>query len=186
MKFETCLGSFCSLEILYCTTHIPSNRPDRLKRCLDTCVSDIHRKNKEITKAEDETSADYVAGLPVVAFCLSEAFRKDYGHVKQESISTLLRVKQYIIPNYPLPPNEEKTEILRVVVRESMSLDLLDRLITDIITVTEQLMKSDPMDLSALQGSNSIEKQHQSKGVDHANKHKAQRPMSKGVHRTVC
>lgn len=118
---------------------------------------------------------------------MSDAFKKDYGHVKQESISTLLRAKQYIIPNYPLPPNEEKTEILRVVVRESMSLDLLDRLITDIITVTEQLMESDPMDLSAFQpGATSIEKQHQSKGVDHANKHKAQRPMSKGVHRTVC
>ena len=128
-----------------------------------------------------------MAGLPVVAFRLSDGFKRDYSHIKQESISTLLRTKQYIIPNYPLPPTEEKTEILRVVVRESMSLDLLDRLITDIITLTEQLMKSDAMDLSAFQpGSTSIEKQHQSKGVDHANKHKAQRPMSKGVHRTVC
>lgn len=118
---------------------------------------------------------------------MSDAFKKDYSHVKQESISTLLRAKQYIIPNYPLPPKEEKTEILRVVVRESMSLDLLDRLITDIISVTEQLMNSDPIDLSAFQpGATSIEKQHQSKGVDHANKHKAHRPMSKGVHRTVC
>lgn len=118
---------------------------------------------------------------------MSDAFKKDFSHVKQETISTLLRAKQYIIPNYPLPPKEEKTEILRVVVRESMSLDLLDRLITDIIAVTEQLMESDPIDLSAFQpGATSIEKQHQSKGVDHVNKHKAQRPMSKGVHRTVC
>lgn len=68
-----------------------------------------------------------------------------------------------------------------------MSLDLLDRLITDIISITEQLMNSDPMDLSAFQpGSTSVEKQHLSKGLDHANKHKAERPMSKGVHRTVC
>lgn len=152
-----------------------------------TCVSDIHRKNTDAFNTGDETSADYVAGLPVVAFRLSDAFQKDYSHVKQESISTLLRAKQYIIPNYPLPPKEDKTEILRVVVRESMSLDLLDRLITDIIAVTEQLMNSDPMDLSAFQpGATTIEKQHQSKGFDHANKHKAQRPMSKGVHRTVC
>lgn len=153
----------------------------------DTCVSDIHRKNKDVFNEEAETSADYVAGLPVVAFRFSDAFKKDYSHVKQESVSTLLRAKQYIIPNYPLPPKEDKTEILRVVVRESMSLDLLDRLITDIIAVTEQLMNSDPMDLSAFQpGATTIEKQHQSKGFDHANKHKAQRPMSKGVHRTVC
>ena len=136
---------------------------------------------------ENETSADFVAGLPVVAFKFSDGFRKDYSHVKQESISTLLRAKQYIVPNYPLPPKEEKTEILRVVIRESMSLDLLDRLITDIIAITEQLMNADPLDLAAFQpGATTIEKQHQSKGVDHANKHKAERPMSKGVHRTVC
>ena len=68
-----------------------------------------------------------------------------------------------------------------------MSLDLLDRLITDIIAITEQLMDADPLDLAAFQpGATTIEKQHQSKGVDHANKHKAERPMSKGVHRTVC
>lgn len=72
-----------------------------------TCVSCIHRK-KEVksvieaafpTPLEEETSADYEAGLPVVAFRLSDAFRKKYPHVKQESISILLRSKQYIIPS---------------------------------------------------------------------------------------
>ncbi|KAL9029886.1 MAG: hypothetical protein Q9196_001930, partial [Gyalolechia fulgens] len=124
------------------------------------CVSDIHRKKGEhIYKGPeeveygdaDETSADYNAGLPVVAFHFSDEFQKDYSHVKQESISTLLRAKQYIIPNYPLPPACQATEILRVVVRESMSLDLLDRLITDIIAVTEQLMNTDAVDLAAFQ-----------------------------------
>lgn len=109
----------------------------------------------------------------MVAFCFSDAFKKDYSHVKQESISTLLRAKQYIIPNLPLPPKEKTTEILRIVVRESMSLNLLDRLITDIIAVTEQLMDADPMDSSAFRpGATSIERQYQSKGVDYANKYK--------------
>ena len=161
-----------------------------------TCVSDIHRPKgehvmgdpKDVSFSKEiESSADYNAGLPVVAFRLSDAFKKECPHIKQEAISTLLRAKQYIIPNYPLPPKCEKTEILRVVVRESMSMDLLDRLITDIVATTEQMMNSDPMDLAAFQpGSTSIEKQIMSKGVDHQNKHKAQRPMSKGVHRTVC
>lgn len=75
------------------------------------CVSDIHRKKGEhsfkgkddiVFGKEDETSADYNAGLPVVAFRLSDTFKKDYPHVKQESVSTLLRVKQYIIPSEPL------------------------------------------------------------------------------------
>jgi glutamate decarboxylase len=37
--------------------------------------------------------------------------------------------------------NESETEILRVVVRESMAMDLLDRLIADLLTVTESLIK---------------------------------------------
>ena len=74
------------------------------------CVSDIHRKKGEHTfkgtkaavfGSEDETSADYNAGLPVVAFCFSNDFKKDYPQVKQQSVSTLLRGKQYIIPSKP-------------------------------------------------------------------------------------
>lgn len=72
------------------------------------CLSDIHRKkgefyhqhlNKITPYKEDETSADYNAGLPVVTFRFSDAFKENYPHVKQESISLLLRSKQYIIPS---------------------------------------------------------------------------------------
>lgn len=72
------------------------------------CVSDIHRKKGEhefkgtkeaVFGKMDETSADYNAGLPVVAFRFSDDFKNDYPHVKQESVSTLLRVRQYIIPS---------------------------------------------------------------------------------------
>ena len=63
--------------------------------------------------------------------------------MRQDTISNLLRAKQYIIPNYPLPPNEDKIEILRVVVRESMSFDLLDRLVTDICQTTQDLIVSE-------------------------------------------
>lgn len=72
------------------------------------CVSDIHRKKGEfqfkgvdapVFGNEDETSADYNAGLPVVAFRFSDQFRKDHPQLKQQSVSTLLRTKQYIIPS---------------------------------------------------------------------------------------
>jgi len=163
-----------------------------------TCVSDIHRQKGDFTfkgvqetafGKETETSADYNAGLPVVAFRFSDSFKKDYPHVKQEAVSKLLRVRQYIIPNYPLPPNEEKIEILRVVVRESMSMDLLDRLITDIVSVTQDLMGADAFDLAALQSAAAtLEKQHGSSGVDAKTRHHhgSRRPMHKGVHRAVC
>jgi glutamate decarboxylase len=78
--------------------------------------------------------------------------------------------------DYPLPPNEDKTEILRVVVRESLSLDMIDRLVTDICAVN----------LAAFQPSSSVEKTHANKGLKKEHKHKAERPMSEGVHRTVC
>lgn len=90
--------------------------------------------------------------------------------------------------DYPLPPIAQATEILRVVVRESMSLDLLDRLITDLFAVTQQLMTTDAVDLAAFQpgGSNTVEKEHSITGSDQKHKHKARRPMSHGVHRSVC
>jgi glutamate decarboxylase len=179
------------------------------------CVSDIHRpkgqheyqKGVIAPTKEGETSADYNAGLPVVAFSLTDEFKQKYPHVKQVSVSNLLRAKQYIIPSkshkffrpppqhpltrispdYPLPPGEDKTEILRVVVRESMSLDLLDRLITDICAVTESIMQTDAVDMQAYQPVDaSTEKKHSSRGVQAHERHKAKRPMSEGVHRTVC
>jgi len=93
---------------------------------------------------------DFEPCLPVVSFHFSEDFRKRYQHVKQSSVSTLMRVKGWIIPNYPLPPNEERQEILRVVIRESFSMELAHRLITDIVYVTETLMNSDEVDMKAL------------------------------------
>ncbi|KAF2017167.1 glutamate decarboxylase [Aaosphaeria arxii CBS 175.79] len=158
------------------------------------CVSEIHRKkgDHKFVKGkkqydESENSAEYNPGLPVVAFTFSDDFKKQYPHVKQESVSNLLRAKQYIIPNYPLPPNEEKTEILRVVVRETLSMHMIERLVTDIAQVTETLMETDAVDLAAWQpGVVSVEKQHGSQGLEAKHKHKARRPMHKGVHRTVC
>jgi len=161
------------------------------------CVSDIHRKKgvfdyegkqESAWSREDETSADYNAGLPVVAFRLSDDFKKEYPHVKQDSVSNLLRAKQYIIPNYPLPPNEDKLEILRVVVRESMSFDLLDRLITDICVVTEQLMQSDEIDLAPFQFHPATKPHGKGKEKEHHKGHGrgGKEPMSQGVHRSVC
>ena len=71
------------------------------------CVSDIHRRRgtfafergTQALLGKDETSAAYNAGLPVVAFRLSDEFKKENPHVKQVSVSNLLRAKQYIIPS---------------------------------------------------------------------------------------
>jgi glutamate decarboxylase len=68
-------------------------------------------------------------------------------------------------------------------------MDLVDKLISDIIAVTQTVIECEISDLSALQPtSTSIEKQHQSQGVDakYRREHGSKRPMSEGVHRSVC
>jgi glutamate decarboxylase len=86
-------------------------------------MSSIHHKltTPEAKHLANDDPEKYVPGLPVVSFRLSDEYQKEYPHVKQASVSTLLRVKGWILPNYPLPPDEEKIEILRAVIRESFS-----------------------------------------------------------------
>jgi len=135
----------------------------------------------------------YNAGLPVVAFRLTDEYKKEYPHVRQAAVSTLLRIKGWIIPNYPLAPTEEKIEILRVVVRGSFSTDLCARLIADIIEITETLMSAEALDMTALSiGSNRIEKKegsmkdHKGEKNGHHTKHGRAVHRKKGIYRTTC
>ncbi|KAI7865188.1 glutamate decarboxylase [Spinellus fusiger] len=118
-------------------------------------VSDLHRpkgqfgwRNQDAsTKKIEETDVEDVTyfnpHLPVVSFKLTDAFKKKYPYVKQAAISTLVRVNGWIVPNYPLPPNSESVEILRVVVRESLSKDMLSRLGEDLFEATKKLSNAE-------------------------------------------
>lgn len=170
------------------------------------CVSDLHRKagthlfnvDKLSSGDEDVVNQDaeyYNAALPVVAFKLTDKFMKDYPHVKQAAVSTLMRVKQWIIPNYPLPENEDKIEILRVVVRESCSTSMVDRLIKDLIETVETLMNADEVDMNALAGSDlsamvngqSHEQKHSSRGHRAGSKaHKKEQAGHKAIYARPC
>jgi glutamate decarboxylase len=117
----------CALEASGCNPPPPMPHPHTpfgLTNWGDyVCCSEIH---KEVSTAksmlwEKDEPERYIPGLPVVSFHLTDQFKSDFPHVRQAAISTLLRVKGWILPNYPLPPNDEKTEILRAVIRESFS-----------------------------------------------------------------
>lgn len=113
------LDPTCPTSLQY-TSNIPQVR----RLIIDyTCVSSIHKvlSSPSAMLLSKDDPERYVAGLPVVSFHFTDEFRKEYPQVKQASVSTLLRVKGWILPNYPLPPNEERTEILRAVIRESFS-----------------------------------------------------------------
>jgi len=126
-----------------------------LSRALENCkyytvLSDIHRYDPARTlgatiKAaiDEEDVESYVPGLPVVSFRFSDEFQKQYPEIQQSWIQTLLRAKGWIVPNYELAPALEKVEILRVVVRENMSAVLIERLVNDLVELTETLVKKD-------------------------------------------
>lgn len=114
------------------------------------CVSLIHRKKGKYSfESKDHSSldlhdveydhADYNAGLPVVAFKFSKEFKSKYPQIPQSIVSTLLRNKGFIVPNYSLPPNAESEEVLRVVVRYNLADELLERFLSDLVEVTEVL-----------------------------------------------
>ncbi|EAA36582.3 glutamate decarboxylase [Neurospora crassa] len=154
----------------------------------------------ETDRNREETSADYTPGLPVVSFRFTDEFQQEYPHVKQETVSLLMRARQWIIPNYALPPNEDQTEILRVVIRESFSFDLIDRLVTDLVSVTETLMENDEVDLSLLQQHQGGRRRPLTKDEKRIEKEEREREerkgeergeekgkrMGEGIHRSVC
>lgn len=127
-------------------------------------VSNIHRKNghlhfypkysKEELENEDNEDDYYNKGLPVVAFKFTDDFQEQYPNIPQALLSTLLRKNGWIIPNYPLPPSEEDTEILRVVVRVELTDDLLFRLINDIMKTTQALVKTSELYDQSIQAEN--------------------------------
>ncbi|KAG9088554.1 hypothetical protein FRC06_001975 [Ceratobasidium sp. 370] len=129
-----------------------------------TCLSNIHKPlgttkglTQTLTEAVSGVNEDdaeyYERGLPVVSFRFSEKFKQENPNVRQEWVQSLLRAKQWIVPNYSLPPNEQNIDILRIVVRESMSADLVEKVVVDILEVTESLMSgsSDAVMMASMQ-----------------------------------
>ncbi|KAG0356966.1 pyridoxal phosphate-dependent transferase [Gamsiella multidivaricata] len=102
-----------------------------------------HKSSLESNQKSIKEGIEYNPALPVVSFKLTDSFKKENPHVKQAGISTLLRTRGWIVPNYALPPNEEKIEILRIVVRESLSQDLVENVVGDLIWAAESLAASE-------------------------------------------
>lgn len=100
---------------------------------------------------------DYMPGLPVVSFRFSKSFREKYPFIPQSILSLLLKNRGFIVPNYKLPPDEEEKEVLRVVVRQSLSLNLLEKLMNEITRVVEILIDAtENIDVVTLDGKRSL------------------------------
>lgn len=88
---------------------------------------------------------DYKPGVPLVAFRLNKKFYEKFPEIPQALISTLLRAKGWIIPNYPLPASfdgSDEWEVLRIVFRAEMRMDLAQLLIKDLEVAMRKLLRS--------------------------------------------
>ena len=91
--------------------------------------------------------------FPVVSFTL----KKDRGYSVYD-VSEKLRDSGWIVPAYTLPPNAEDIDVLRVVVKENFSRDMVDIFIKDIVEACDVL--SGKKKLTAFPATNSHNKVH--------------------------
>ncbi|CCC69056.1 hypothetical protein NCAS_0C00660 [Naumovozyma castellii] len=92
-----------------------------------------------------DNTQDYKPGIPLVAFKLSDEFHENFPEIPQAMISSMLRSRGWIIPNYPLPKStddSDQCEVLRVVFRSEMKLDLAQMLLIDIEGIITKLLYS--------------------------------------------
>lgn len=110
-------------------------------------ISDIHRPKGTYVylrnhKAVREDGTEYNPGSPCVAFKLTDKFRTENPRVKQSDVPKLMLTRGWVIPNYALPPVQEQTEVMRIVIRESLNKEMLTKLITDITWTAASLAKN--------------------------------------------
>lgn len=70
--------------------------------------------------------------MPVLAFSLTDESK--HKHTVYD-ISDGLRAKGWIVPAYPLPPNGEATHVLRIVVKDDFSRDMINLFLEDLDAV---------------------------------------------------
>ncbi|KAI0042697.1 glutamate decarboxylase [Auriscalpium vulgare] len=139
-----------------------------------TVLSDIHRPPSAgmsltqlakyaLDAGDRDDGQNYEPGLPVVAFRFSDEFQAEHPETQQKWIQTLLRAKGWIVPNYELAPGLAHVQILRVVVRETLSEALIDRLVKNLLEVTESLIENNSSShaLNALGQGRAIPAMHQ-------------------------
>ncbi|KAK5657871.1 hypothetical protein OQA88_2419 [Cercophora sp. LCS_1] len=80
------------------------------------------------------------AGLPVVVFRLDP--KEEFGFDEFAIAMELRRKKGWMVPAYTMAPNAERLSVLRVVVREGMSVERCDELVADLEMAVSRLVKT--------------------------------------------
>jgi len=91
---------------------------------------------KKLTDSDRFDMLNSAQLLPIIAVTLKEG-----TNFNVFDLSDKLRERGWIIPAYSLPPNAQEISILRIVVKENFSRDLIDILFEDIIKACKALEK---------------------------------------------
>ncbi|EOR00804.1 hypothetical protein E3P92_01264 [Wallemia ichthyophaga] len=102
-------------------------------------LSDNHRLDPNSDVKDNQLAEAYAPSLPVVAFRWTDKFREEHPYLEQKWVQILMKTKGWILPNYGMSENLTSVEIIRAVMREEMSEDMLDILVKDLIEVQEAL-----------------------------------------------
>lgn len=104
-------------------------------------LSDNHRLAPNSSVSDNTLAEAYTPSLPVVAFKWTDKFKADHPYLEQKWIQILMKTKGWILPNYPMSWSKdlEEVEIIRAVIREELSEDMLDILVKDLIEIQEML-----------------------------------------------
>ncbi|KAJ2618007.1 glutamate decarboxylase gad1 [Coemansia sp. RSA 1365] len=133
------------------------------------CISDIHRPrgtygfceenrlaasklffktiSESVSGADPSPNLNFNYGLPEVAFRFTDWFIESHPIANQDVITTMMRVRGWIIPNYPLPPHMNKLRIMRVVIKEASSEDFVNRLVRDLMWATQTMLDTQSQSL---------------------------------------
>lgn len=92
-----------------------------------------------LTEAENVTVISEQGNLPLVCVQMH-----DDAPFNAHDVSAHLRAKGWIVPAYNMPADLEAMSVLRVVVREGFTRDLVDRLVDDLLAVKAELLANPP------------------------------------------
>jgi glutamate decarboxylase len=85
-------------------------------------------------------SGVYVAGLPVVVFRFKDEILDEFPQANLDSVSRRLRERQWAVSHDVLSHSEDETEILRIVISESMSCDQVNDLACDLFSAARNII----------------------------------------------
>ncbi|KAI3934055.1 hypothetical protein MKW92_051491 [Papaver armeniacum] len=105
------------------------------KNVMQNCMESARQLQQGLEKTGCFDIVSKENGLPLVAFAFKDKAKQGLAY----KLSKALRHYGWIIPAYNMPPNAEHVIILRVVVREDFGRQLVEKLLSHLKTVLNEL-----------------------------------------------